>query len=143
MEKNMEMLEIDDGLNAENIEALTNEELISKLQVRLLTARNPASMKQIAEAIDALRRSDYEEQIALTKIDADCRFQEDEIAERKKDRRAALVTGIIGAAIGGACTLAVPAIKGRTEKSYLKQYVQYETNNDVLINQNKKRMPKS
>ena len=140
--KNQETMAIEDGLTDEQIEALTNEELIEKLQLRLLKAKSPASMKQIAEAIDALRRSEYEEQIALTKLENERDYQEDEIAERKKDRRAGIITGIVSAAIGGACALAVPAIRGKQERKYQDEGYAHEKTSDVLWNGRKHRSQK-
>ena len=140
--KNQEMLTIEECLTNEEIENLTNEEMISKLQVRLLKAKSPASMKQLSEAIDALRRSEYEEQIALTKLEFDREFHEDEIAESRKTRRAGIITGIVSAAIGGACALAVPAIRGKQERKYQDEGYAHEKTSDVLWNGRKHRSNK-
>ena len=140
--KNQEMLTIEESLSNEEIENLTNEEMIAKLQVRLLKAKSPASMKQLSEAIDALRRSEYEEQIALTKLEFEREFHEDDIAESKKTRRAGIITGIVSAAIGGACALAVPAIKGKQERKYQDEGYAHEKTSDVLWNGRKHRSQK-
>lgn len=140
--KNQETLTVDDGLTNEQMAALSNEELIEKLQVRLLNAKSPASMKQIADAIDALRRSDVDKQIALIKLENEREFHEDEIAESRKTRRAGIITGIVSAAIGGACALAVPAIKGKQERKYQDEGYAHEKTSDVLWNGRKHRSQK-
>lgn len=130
-------------VNEDDLKNLSLEELIDRLQIKLLTAEDPAEKKSYLDAICELRRVQYEERIALENLDSQKDIHKDELKEKKKDRKAMLINGLIAAAIGGGCTLAVPVIKGKVEKSYLGAYVGYETQNDVLINQNKKRMPRS